>query len=340
MAGRQLPRLAGFQARVLTLIFGAVTLASVGLTPATGQPAGGRVQANDQAIPFPLPPGIYTYDEVVAAGFDQGLRPEDVGLPVCKVDPTWEGLKEGSPPAPADGPTECVADATKFLYGYGIGIPDTGYHHNGYKTSASNYAGGKIEVEAQNSTVDHNPSISEFVVSRVLTVRTNGEWIEVGTAEHSDRTATFPEVYTFETGTSTWAFAPGYGLTIGSYYPFRTRNCTVSGDDRQCAEIYWAGQWQLLRNSNAADCRTTSGDAICKVEEFTEIFSDQSADPHPDLSSAAQGNRVDWRSTQLRTDNPAIWVLWTHSSTSSFVTPYLRCLINAYYRFYVVKGPC
>jgi hypothetical protein len=300
-------------------------------------------EASSDTVPVMMPPGIYTYDEIQKAGIDPQLSSDDTGLPVCEVDTSWKGLGPESEAVPAGGPTECVADVTKFLFGYGIGVPTTGYHHNGWRTSNDTYAGGKVEVEVRDTGVDHFQSIEEFVASRVLSVHGVGpsslEWIEAGWAEHSDRTSNTPEVYTYETGSNSWAFAPQYPLAMGSFYAFRTRNCTISGDDRQCGEIFWAGQWQLLRNSNAADCRNPSGTAVCGNEEYTEIYSDQAADPHPDLSGASAGNRIDWRNTELRT-NGAVWVQWTHASALHERAPYSACSVHAYYQFYVVKGAC
>jgi len=106
--------------------------------------------------------------------------------------------------------------------------------------------------------VTHNASIEEFVVNRVLTQRSI-HWLEVGWGEHSDR-ADDQEVYTFDTEEGTWQWHTQYNLVTGYYEAFRTRNCTDGGgDDKQCAEIYWSGTWQLLRYSNPADCRDLSG---------------------------------------------------------------------------------
>jgi len=37
--------------------------------------------------PIAIPPGIYTYEEIIALGFDPGLTPEETGLPLCEPDP-------------------------------------------------------------------------------------------------------------------------------------------------------------------------------------------------------------------------------------------------------------
>jgi len=75
------------------------------------------------------------------------------------------------------------------------------------------------------------------------------------------------------------------------------------------------------------------------VEEFTEISSNETSDPHPDLTIPGHGNRIDWRETQLRTDNFQ-WVTWTASSTQGTQTAYDTCLIDAYYTFFAKKGAC
>lgn len=106
---------------------------------------------------------------------------------------------------------------------------------------------------------------------------------------------------------------------------------------RKCAEIYWNGSWQLLDSSGAADCTDNQGNARCAVEEFTEIYSDQST-PHPDLT-ATSSNRVDWRETELRLED-GTWISWTRPSSAGTQTAYDTCPINNFYRFYAVKGTC
>jgi hypothetical protein len=146
-------------------------------------------------------------------------------------------------------------------------------------------------------------------------------------------------VYSKDTDETDIRFYSSYSLVVDAFYAFRTRNCTVSGDDRPCAEIFWSGQWELLDNSNSADCRGAQGGARCQAEEFTEVYSEQEADPHPNLSGASQNNRIDWRNTQVRTDS-AVWIPWTVGSTQAAFNTYATCAINNYYRFYARESNC
>jgi hypothetical protein len=222
---------------------------------------------------------------------------------------------------------------SEVLYGINLPVPHAGYHWNGYRTNASIFTGGKIEVEVTNPDVDHtNPP--EFVANRVLSQTAPGDWLEAGWAEVSWRTG--HSVYTYKTATGMWSFY-AYGLNTGSFYSFRTRHCTIQGAGTQCAEIYWNGSWQLLDSSGAADCTDNQGNARCAVEEFTEIYSDQST-PHPDLT-ATSSNRVDWRETELRLED-GTWISWTRPSSAGTQTAYDTCPINNFYRFYAVKGTC
>jgi hypothetical protein len=103
-------------------------------------------------------------------------------------------------------------------------------------------------------------------------------------------------------------------------------------------DIWWAGHWERLDNDNGADCRNTAGTAICAVEQFTEIYT--KGNGHPDLTGTSS-NRVDWRESELRTDD-ASWIDWTRPSIKGgpFDVGYRTCGINDYYRFFIVKGSC
>lgn len=324
------------------VVVAAVTGVTLMPVPALGFPTPGPGDPPPLVAAASIPPGIYTYGELRSMGYDPdpGLTPEEVGLPVCKPDPTWPGLREDSPPAP-DAPTGCVADVTKFEFAVGFPPPHAGYHWNGYRTNARSYAGGKVEIEVRDPSVDHDlPSgTEEFVANRVLTqTSTTSDWLEVGWAEVSWKDNN-QYVYSYDTEEGTWGFPGGYNLTTGSYYAFRTRNCTVNNDDRQCGELFWSGQWQLIRNSDPGDCRKPDGAAMCAVEEFTEVFSEDTNTPHPNLTGTSGGNVIDWRNTELRTDAGS-WVTWTAPSEKGTQTAYDTCPIKAYYRFYAIKGSC
>jgi hypothetical protein len=181
--------------------------------------------------------------------------------------------------------------------------------------------------------VDHT-DVPEFVANRVLSQNQPGDWIEAGWSEVSWWPA--QSVYTFKTATGMWSF-DSYNLNTGSFYSFRTRHCSIQGGGTQCAEIYWNGSWQLLDSSGAADCTDNQGNARCAVEEFTEIYSEQSS-AHPDLTGTS-ANRIDWRETELRLEG-GTWISWTRPSSVGTQTAYDTCPINNHYRFYALKGTC
>lgn len=332
MAARR--RLAFLVATAL-VVFGVSVAADASPAPTPSEEA---VSASPSPLPSSIPPGIHTYDEVRSMGYDPGMRPEDVGLPLCPYDPGWEGLGPGTGPVPEDAPV-CVADVTTFDFGFGIGIPHASYHHNGSFTNSSEYAGGKVEVEVRNPSVSHVSGITEFVSNRVLTQRPNDEWLETGWVEYSDE-GDAQYVYGYDTEEHSWNFAKQYDLTFGHYYAFRTRGCTLGGDDRQCGELYWNGLWELIRNSDTADCRPAST-PICHVEEYTEIFSNQTSSPHPNLTTNQGDGKIHWRNTEVRKDigGSAQWVAWNSTFSDDWynITPYDTCGEYRYFQFYVVN---
>ncbi|GIU98109.1 MAG: hypothetical protein KatS3mg013_1912 [Actinomycetota bacterium] len=297
-----------------------------------------------------IPPGTYDYAQATELGIDTGPTPDETGLPVCKYDPDWGGLApdESVPAEARDEPATCVADRTYVTYMIGASPPHAGYHWNGYRTNNDIAAGADVTIEIRDAQVDHLAHTSdeeEFVVNRTITQNTaNDDWLEVGYGEHSWESADHPRVYTYVTRGSAdniWAWYGRYGLTNGNRLDVRTRNCTISGDDRQCAEVWWSNQWQLLTDDNNADCRGAAGNPRCYAEEMTEIYSQQSS-PHPDITGSSGNNRIDWKDTMLRVDQTggAVWISWTKPSTKSTQTAYDTCPINNYYRWYALKGSC
>jgi hypothetical protein len=276
-------------------------------------------------------------DMSVSLGIPVGATPQELGLPTCDTTTRYDGIPAGAS-VPEDEKVACAVDPRTVLYGVGLPTPHAGYHWNGFRTQATSFTGGKIEVEVTNPAVDHQDGVGdndEFVANRVLSQQTSGDWIEAGWAEVSWQTG--QRVYTYKTATGAWSFY-GYDLSTGSNYAFRTRHCTLQGAGTQCAEIYWNGGWQLLDSSGAADCTDNNGDARCAVEEFTEIYSEQSGSPHPGLT-ADSSNRIDWRDTELRLEG-GTWISWTRPSSQGTQTAYDTCRISDYYRFYAKKGTC
>ena len=308
----------------------------------SAMPTFGTEGAPNTTPPSEIEPGVYTYEEALALGVDPGLpTPESTGLPICDPPAAHDGGE--APPESIDDDPECVADATLTELGIGLTPPHgstgaTGYHWNGYRTNASDFAGGKVTVEVTNPAVDHTSDLDqeEFVVSRVLSVATTGNWLEVGWSEVSYR-SNIREVYTFASSDGLWVWH-SYTLDDQTFYSFRTRRCTVSGQTSQCAEIYWSGQWQMVDYDTPAECRGGAGNARCALEEFTEIASEQSGSAHPDLTGMPS-NRIDWKDTELRLDNQN-WIQWTRPSSQGTPTAYDTCLITSYYRFYALKGVC
>jgi hypothetical protein len=140
---------------------------------------------------------------------------------------------------PDEEEVSCVVDPREVLYGINLPVPHAGYHWNGYRTNASIFTGGKIEVEVTNPDVDHtNPP--EFVANKVLSQTAPGDWLEAGWAEVSWRTG--HSVYTYKTATGMWSFY-AYGLNTGSFYSFRTRHCTIQGAGTQMRRNLL--EWQL-----------------------------------------------------------------------------------------------
>jgi hypothetical protein len=293
--------------------------------------------------------GFFTVEEATARKIAVPDPPEAYPLPPCDVNLDYKGEApngDGDFPRidPAAEPSCAVDPAGGHVAvgwpepHYGPPPPDgQGYHWVGYSTDHFNFAGSKIVVDVTNPDVDHGTgSPWQFVASRVLTRRENGEWIEVGWIEISSE-ANDRLVYTYNNGT--YYLPPNHPLTDGSSYAFRSVNCTVGGDDRQCVDIWWAGSWERLDNDDGADCRWDTGNAVCAVEEFTEIYTEGNG--HPDITSASGNNRIDFYDTELRTDS-ATWTQWTQDSTASgpYDTGYRTCAINHYYRFYAKRGTC
>lgn len=145
------------------------------------------------AVEATPPPGVYTYEEAVALGIEVGPTPEEIGLPSCVVDPSYGGVMKDDV-VPLDEEAACAVDPHDVLFGVGLPVPHAGsggdngaYHWMGYRTN-NEYAGGYVEVEAQNPEVDHVPlgQDDEFVASRVLTqVTTSSNWLEAGWIEAS-----------------------------------------------------------------------------------------------------------------------------------------------------------
>lgn len=232
---------------------------------------------------------------------------------MCEYDPDWGGLApdETVPAEARDDSASCVADRSYVTYMIGVTPPHAGYHWNGYRTNNDIAAGADVTIEIRDAQVDHLAHTSdeeESVVNRTITQNSaNNDWLEVGYGEHSWESATYPRVYTYVTRASNpgiWAWYGQYSLTTGNFLDVRTRNCTISGDDRQCAEVWWSGQWQLLTNDNSADCRGAAGNPRCYAG-----YSQQSS-PHPDITGSAGNNRIDWKDTMLRVDQSggAVWI--------------------------------
>jgi hypothetical protein len=210
--------------------------------------------------------GSYTAEEAADLGIDTGPTSQETGLPVCDFDPDWGGLApdESVPDDARDDPASCVADRAHVTYLVGATPPSPGYHHNGYRTNSDIAAGADTTIEIRDPEVDHQGQTSqeeEFVVNRVLTQNSaNDDWIEIGYGEHSWEAADYARVYTYVTRGSlddSWEWFGQYNLpTGGNFVDVRTRNCTISGDDRQCADIWWSNQWQLLTES---DCDGGTG---------------------------------------------------------------------------------
>jgi hypothetical protein len=274
-----------------------------------------------------IPAGEYSYEEAVALGLPVPPTPAQLGLPACEPAPQWPGLTAAEiDEVPNDAPV-CAADPTDVVVSIGRPIPTGfGYHHNGAETELR-FEGGRISTEVSNPAVDHRDvGADEFVAARVMgkipdanPCHARYKWLEVGWAEVSWK-SNDRRVYTFKTGACAWFFHPNYQPTDGRYYVFRVRGCSTD----TCAEVYWAGEWVVL-DSAAFGCRGSSGNDLCFIEEYLEIYSED-ASPHPGLNAGLDGAGVNFRNTQLRT-GVETWEDWTVAqvSTERQVAPYNVC---------------
>lgn len=321
----------------------AAALASLALL-APGGSAATAADSRDAAV---VEPGLYTVEEAEVLGLETPDTPDAYGLPTCKVDLEYKGEPEDADKAvdiDASEPAACAVDPSRGTVAVGWPTPHygpeppegAGYHWLGYNTNKWEFAGGKIEVEVRDPDVNHCSGCPwQFVGNRVLAHRENGDWIEIGWIEISSE-PNERKVYTYNDGQ--YYHPANHPLTDGSFYSFRSVNCTVGGDDRQCVDIWWGGQWERLDNDASADCRGAAGGARCRMEEYTEVYTEGNG--HPDLTGAPAGNRIDFRDTELRTD-AGNWISWTRPSTKGGpYDVYETCGINDFYRFYSKKPGC
>lgn len=163
--------------------------------------AGGADSAPAVPTLAPAVTGNFTYSEAKALGIPTLPTPNELGLPLCRPNPDWQGFASPQEAelalrlAGADerGP-ECAVDPRQVIYSvrgplaarpvpYQSGQQAT-YRHLGARTDAFGYYGSRITVEVSNPSVGHFASPSEFVSSRPL-LSNGSNWIEGGWAEVS-----------------------------------------------------------------------------------------------------------------------------------------------------------
>lgn len=204
----------------------------------------------------------------------------------------------------------------------GISTAHADYHWNGVQTTVKR-RGGDASIEGGNPAVDHT-STPEFIVGRVLAKNESVEWIEIGWAEVSWR-ADGPELYTFNDASGVWSFPSGYPLTPGEFVLERVHDCDGDGT---CANIYWDGAYNRVAKVTHVKCRNAAGQNNCYIENFLEIYSEQSGSPHSDIGQKA------FRDGDVK-NNAGNWVTWdeTVSSSTSELSPYNVCWLDNYWRF-------
>jgi hypothetical protein len=211
------------------------------------------------------------------------------------------------------------------MIGVGYPAPHAGYHYAGARTNGT-HQGGEITEEVGNPTVVHDGTTNEFAVARVLAQDGSLEWAEAGWSEVSWR-SNVQEVYTYNSDTATWDWPGGYSLVDGNYYKFRATGCS----DGICAEIYWSGTWQVIRENRAGSCASN----VCNLEEFLEVYLASDV-THPSVDAPVDGGGVNFNNTQLK--DSGSWSSWTASSSSSSTSPYVVCWSAHYSDFRAGKN--
>ncbi len=285
-------------------------------------------------------PQEYTYLEAVALGITDPVNVQDSGLPLCPFDPMWPGFASSAEAdaviRESDDAPLCLADPVHTVISVGRPVPHPSYHWAGAQT-VGKFQSGRITVEVGDPSVHHTDP-QEFVVSRVLAKTDFGHWLEAGWGEASWRTET-RFVYTYQTENNQWNYHTAYPLITGNYYSFRVRDCSpFPWQPKACADIFWNGNWIQLRTNGMMRCLNADGSNNCGIEEFLEIYSEQSGSPHPLSNAPADGPGVNFRASALRTA-PDVWPLWTHSSYPGGTAPYSPvCWTWLYYEFRAGKN--
>lgn len=283
--------------------------------------------------PSEVPPGNYTYDELIALGVE--IPPLGEDLPPCEEDPGWDPPDtpeeaEQAEEAAAEAP-ECLADITEYTFTVGAPPPHPDYHHNGVQTTG-NWRGGDSFIESGDPAVDHVPlgNNDEFIVGRVLGKNASVEWVEAGWAEVSWKSATPPYVYTFTEQSGNWAYPSGYPIDPGDLVNVRVHDCDGDGT---CGSIYWSGQWNRIAKATNVRCYDAAGDNNCNIENYLEAYSAQENTPHPDIGSKLH-TAADVKK------NDGTWKDWDTSvfSFQTDVDPYDLCMDSRYTSFHAGRS--
>ena len=150
-----------------------------------------------------------------------------------------------------------------------------------------------------------------------------GPWIEIGWVERSFFATDGPQLYTAVVSRSR-SFAPiyysptTYRIVPGRFYLFRMRTCT--GGTALCASVLWrrngVTSWEPLRANPDLTCASGT---LCRFEYFLEVYSEQSADPHPGLNDA---ERVRFRALRVRNSSGFVPPV---DLSAQETAPYLVC---------------
>lgn len=222
-------------------------------------------------------------------------------IPYCTDTQLAQG-EEGIPPAEAaeeadiagdTNEVECRVAPADVLAVTDVDIPPASldpwfhvsnpYHFVGWRTVEDgdfdfDYEGVQATLKVVNATdLPHDDDRDQFVAARVMLVKANGAWAEVGWAETDWQGGNDDQyLYTFDTGTDAWHFYNA--VNPGSTYIVRART-VAAGNTRLERFNASTDAWQLLDSTNL-NCNEDA----CRAANLTEVYANGA--PHPDWSGS------------------------------------------------------
>ena len=286
------------------------------------------------------------------------LEPDDLELPVCQVDPNWEGFASAAEASPiafapiTDYPI-CVADPTQAFYVIGgpkklpsnpeNTPPDPAYRWTGAVTRQF-HMGGTVTTQVVDPSTPSGDEFRRFTNSRPLAVESQlNYWIESGWTEdnlYGDAR------YVYSAQQSVQGYAEtvhtAYHLNVGSFYVFRVQEFTTPGG--AIAAIWWNGTWNILRQNRDLICEEPEFlIALCYIEELVENVNqglDTASFPTIPASGVAVGGSCMTRSGTTLLNRPNGWTCWNSDSRIRDISngsyPYHSCWNSLYNWFRVI----